>query len=54
MVLGATGFMDLKNGNRNINENTKGDNTGDGKPSKESGSHSCKHHQQNTIEESQV
>ena len=36
-----------KNGNRNIKENTKGDNPGDGKPMKESRSHKCKHYQQN-------
>ena len=37
-----------KNGNRDIKENIKGDNLGDGKPRKENRSHRCKHHKQNT------
>jgi hypothetical protein len=38
-----------KNGNRKKNkEITKGDNPGDRKPRKETRSHRCKHHQQNT------
>jgi hypothetical protein len=40
--------QDLKNGNKNNKEITKGDNPGDRKPRKEIRSHRCKHHQQNT------
>jgi hypothetical protein len=40
-------IQDLKNGNRNNKEITKGENTEDRKPRKETRSHRCKHHQQN-------
>jgi hypothetical protein len=41
-------IQDLKNRNRNNKEITKRDNTGERKPRKETRSHRCKHHQQNT------
>jgi hypothetical protein len=41
-------FQYLKNGNRNNKEITKGDHPGVRNPRKDSRSHRCKHHQENT------